>query len=232
MDEDFTYEYRPNTSEANKFAGLAYSASGQFNGTSGCYEMPNISATSNIGTINGVLNLSGREGQKAALEHAIKEAAATFALPNTPGSPLDATGRVGYAPPLGLPQKTLWETAGEVSYAPPLGLPKANASSKAENILLAARTTVMDSGRPVTHGGRQETFTALAKSFTTYLATRKDPSGPIRPKDVAAFMFRVKEVRAEYGQPIFDHFVDMAAYAAIYGELILGEGNATDGEKS
>jgi len=86
----------------------------------------------------------------------------------------------------------------------------------------------MTGSRPQTHGDRFASFNAIAKAMTFYLKNRKDPSGDVRPHDVAAIFMRVKEIRADYGEPIEDHFIDLIGYAAIEGELCLGRGEAPD----
>jgi len=102
-------------------------------------------------------------------------------------------------------------------------MPPPQGSPAAQGILTEALNMTKSSNKPATHGERNASFKAIASAITNYLGNRKNPTGPIRPQDVAAMFLRVKEIRAEYGEPILDHFVDMAAYAAIFGELSLNE---------
>ena len=102
--------------------------------------------------------------------------------------------------------------------APCGGLPPVRPPSldTARGLLKAAES--MTGRRPHTHGDRFASFKAIADAITFYLKNRKDPTGDVRPHDVAAIFLRVKEIRAEYGEPIEDHFIDLIAYAAIEGE--------------
>jgi len=83
--------------------------------------------------------------------------------------------------------------------------------TEAANIVAGARNT--------THGDKERSFDAIARVWTAYLRARKNPEGPIRPHDVAAMMVAMKFCRAEWGEPVRDHAVDAAGYAAIAGEL-------------
>lgn len=91
-------------------------------------------------------------------------------------------------------------------------------TTKAGDMLREAADAV-DGDRNSTHGDKERSFHAIAQDWTAYLATRKDPAGPIRPRDVAHMMNRLKQQRAEWGTAVRDHFVDAAGYAAIAGEL-------------
>lgn len=95
---------------------------------------------------------------------------------------------------------------------------KAAAAFPASSILREA-ADIVDGARPATHGPRERSFNAIAVMWTAYLASRRNPTGPIRTGDVAHMMSLLKKMRAEWGQSIRDHAVDDSAYAAIAGEL-------------
>lgn len=80
-------------------------------------------------------------------------------------------------------------------------------------ILKKAITTVKD--RTDTHGADLKThFAHVAKLWSAYLVIT------VSPADVAAMLQLLKMSRANMGDPrVEDHYVDMAGYAAIMGEL-------------
>jgi len=90
--------------------------------------------------------------------------------------------------------------------------------SKAEELLLRAADLVAGP-RNTTHGDKESSFCAIAEMWTTYLCNRRQPYGPIRPRDVCQMISLLKKMRAEWGTPEEDHFVDDAGYSAIAGEL-------------
>jgi len=96
--------------------------------------------------------------------------------------------------------------------------PSGPTTTKAGDMLREAATAV-DGDRNSTHGDKERSFTAIAQDWTSYLASRQEPNGPIRPRDVAHMMVRLKQQRAEWGATVRDHFVDQAGYAAIAGEF-------------
>ena len=89
--------------------------------------------------------------------------------------------------------------------------------------ILTEAAGIVAGDRNSTHGEKKRSFMAIAKVWTTYLASRRLPVGPIRPVDVAHMMVLLKQQRAEWGTAVRDHFVDSAGYSAIAGELMLGD---------
>lgn len=87
--------------------------------------------------------------------------------------------------------------------------------------ILTEAASIVAGARNETHGNKERSFVAIAAMWTAYLAARRDPSGPIRPADVAQMMVLLKQRRAEWGAATMDHFVDSAGYSAIAGELML-----------
>lgn len=80
----------------------------------------------------------------------------------------------------------------------------------------AARIVAGD--RNTTHGEKERSFTLIADLWNAYLEGRREWS-PIRPVDVAQMMVLLKVARSIQGTMQRDHFLDMAGYAAIAGEL-------------
>lgn len=87
--------------------------------------------------------------------------------------------------------------------------------------ILTEAATIVAGPRNDTHGDKERSFVAIAAMWTAYIAARRDPSGPIRPADVAQMMVLLKQQRAEWGTPTMDHYVDSCGYSAIAGELVL-----------
>jgi hypothetical protein len=87
--------------------------------------------------------------------------------------------------------------------------------------MLSEAASIVAGDRNSTHGDKERSFVAIAEMWTAYLLTRKDPYGPVRPHDVAQMMVHLKQMRAEWGTPTRDHFVDQCGYSAIAGELLL-----------
>jgi hypothetical protein len=110
----------------------------------------------------------------------------------------------------------------------PLPAPSPRPQAPTAADMLSKAATIVAGDRNVTHGDKRVSFTAIAAAWEFYLKGRKNPDGPVRPQDVSIMMERLKELRAEYGQQVEDHWLDGAAYIAIAGELSLGEG-ASDG---
>jgi len=95
----------------------------------------------------------------------------------------------------------------------------------AGTILDKARTAVT-TDRSVTHGPKERSFEAIAGLWNSYLQARPKPiieypDGLPRlfSRDVALMMVLLKIGRSIQGTPVEDHFVDMAGYAAVAGEL-------------
>ena len=88
--------------------------------------------------------------------------------------------------------------------------------------MLHEAADIVSGNRAGTHGEAERSFTAIAELWTAWLQSRKypDPVG-LRASDVAMMMVLLKACRAEWGTPVRDHFVDMAGYAGLAGELAL-----------
>lgn len=85
--------------------------------------------------------------------------------------------------------------------------------------ILREAAGIVDGARNQTHGDKERSFEAIGRVWTAYLFARRRPNDPIRPHDVAHMMVLMKQQRAEWGEPVRDHFVDGAGYSAIAGEL-------------
>lgn len=84
--------------------------------------------------------------------------------------------------------------------------------------MLAEAAGIVDGARQQTHGPRERSFGFIAALWSAYTGH------PITPRDVAVMMVLLKIGRAQSGAPIRDHWVDMAGYAALAGELAQEEG--------
>lgn len=78
---------------------------------------------------------------------------------------------------------------------------------------------ILDEAKRITSGDRQRDYDhpkpnheRIAAMWNTYLAVRKEPSGPIAAEDVAAMMILLKIVRNCH-TPKRDNAVDIAGYA-------------------
>lgn len=93
--------------------------------------------------------------------------------------------------------------------------------------LLCHAADLVDGARNRQHGDKERSFAAIADFWNVYLKhqpakyiRRSNGHGsPLDAADVAAMMVLMKLARSLYGEPIPDHFIDMAGYAAILGEL-------------
>jgi hypothetical protein len=88
-------------------------------------------------------------------------------------------------------------------------------STRAGEILRGA-ADIVDGARNSQHGDKERSFECIAEAWAWYIGHMKQE---ITPKDVANMMVLLKIGRSLYGEPITDHFMDMAGYAAIAGEL-------------
>lgn len=118
--------------------------------------------------------------------------------------------------------KNLTRVSAEVqSTAPagtiPKGAPKPDGADAGRILDTAREATTKD--RSVTHGAKERSFVQIAGAWNWYLAARKDPSAPITATDTANMMVLLKIARSVQGVPVMDHYVDMAGYAAVAGEL-------------
>lgn len=87
--------------------------------------------------------------------------------------------------------------------------------------MLSEASRIVEGVRNTQHGDKERSFQAIATVWSVYLAARRDPTGPIRPHDVCQMMVLQKMMRAEWGAPIRDHFVDQAGYSGIAGEIAI-----------
>ena len=93
-----------------------------------------------------------------------------------------------------------------VTYLPP--------DTKKERILKLALDTVQS--RELTHGECVENNKNIAELWSAYLGV------PLTADEVALMMVLLKIARTKSNTKVEDHFVDMAGYAAIAGEIVLG----------
>jgi hypothetical protein len=85
--------------------------------------------------------------------------------------------------------------------------------------ILSEAARIVEGVRNQQHGDKERSFVAIAIMWDAYLSARRVPQGRIRAQDVAHMMALMKKMRAEWGSPIRDHFVDDAGYTGIAGEL-------------
>ncbi len=86
--------------------------------------------------------------------------------------------------------------------------------SEKEKILDGAMAAVGE--REFTHGECVENNKNIAELWTAYLGV------PITADEVAVMMILLKIARTKSRTAVKDHYVDMAGYAAIAGEIVLG----------
>jgi hypothetical protein len=99
---------------------------------------------------------------------------------------------------------------------------QAPASGIAAAGILREAAGIVEGARNATHGDKERSFQAIAGMWNAYLAARKNPSALIQPVDVSNMMVVLKIGRSVQGEAVRDHYVDMAGYAAISGELQAG----------
>lgn len=95
----------------------------------------------------------------------------------------------------------------------------ADESNMSAGDMLRKAAEIVDGSRNTTHGNKERSFEAIATLWNTYLGMTSDVSHYITGKDVAWMMVLLKIARSHNGQPVDDHFIDAAGYAAIAGEL-------------
>ena len=84
---------------------------------------------------------------------------------------------------------------------------------RAAAALLAEAAELAGGERSRQHGPARQTLGLTAELWSAYLGI------DVQVADVALLMALLKIARARTGAPILDHFVDMAGYAGIAGEL-------------
>lgn len=85
--------------------------------------------------------------------------------------------------------------------------------------ILTEAARIVAGTRHDTHGAAERSFGLIAGFWTLYLSHRADPGAPVSGSDVAVMMALLKVARSVCGQAVADHFVDMAGYAGLAGEL-------------
>ena len=92
--------------------------------------------------------------------------------------------------------------------------------------ILSEAAGIVEGVRNQQHGDKERSFVAIANMWQAYLENRRIPPHSdglgIRARDVATMMALMKMMRAEWGTPLRDHFVDMAGYSGIAGEIAIG----------
>lgn len=79
--------------------------------------------------------------------------------------------------------------------------------------MLRSAADIVDGARNATHGNKRQNMQHTADMWSAYLGY------PITAEQVAICMVLVKVSRTKCGTAIDDHYVDMAGYAAIAGEV-------------
>ena len=79
---------------------------------------------------------------------------------------------------------------------------------------LATAASLIGGDRNATHGSIADNMQKVANLWNAYLGTTS-----IEAKDAAIMLALLKAARIRTGQPSDDHFIDMAGYAAIAGEV-------------
>lgn len=82
--------------------------------------------------------------------------------------------------------------------------------------ILRQAADIVDGPRNAQHGDKERSFECIAEGWAWYISHMNKN---MTAKDVANLMVLLKVARSLYGEPITDHFLDMAGYAAIAGEL-------------
>lgn len=93
---------------------------------------------------------------------------------------------------------------------------------------LTTAAQIVAGARNTTHGDKERSFSGIAAMWNAYLANRPRKTATLDGEDVAHMMVLMKMMRGQFGTPVDDHFIDMAGYAAIAGEIAMGIGATTD----
>lgn len=80
--------------------------------------------------------------------------------------------------------------------------------------LLSIAAKLITGSRAESHGDLAENFKRISNMWNAYLGTNL-----INSKDVAIMMALMKAARAKTGNNLEDHFIDMAGYSAIAGQV-------------
>lgn len=94
---------------------------------------------------------------------------------------------------------------------------------KAGEILTTA-AGIVEGSRQQTHGQKERSFNTIASLWNSYLRARGITTCRLlEGVDVAHMMMLLKLGRTIEGEPSADHWVDMAGYAGLAGELLTNE---------
>jgi len=86
--------------------------------------------------------------------------------------------------------------------------------------ILKEAANIVEGQRQTTHGPKERSFAVIAQFWMIYLAGRRGRAGCyINAQDVAAMMALLKVSRSIQGTATRDHYVDLAGYGAIAGEI-------------
>lgn len=110
-----------------------------------------------------------------------------------------------------------------------LGTDESPADEAPEDPVPSMRAQILREAERIIYGDREDEYgspavnlQATADLWSAYL--ERQLNAPIKPYDVALMMVLLKVSRAKNGgQTSIDHFVDIAGYAAIAGELLAGK---------
>ena len=87
---------------------------------------------------------------------------------------------------------------------------------KRQDILDTAKN-IITNDRATTHGGAEDSFSAIAAMWSAYLG------GDITEHDVCAMMVLLKVARIKGNAKHLDSWIDIAGYSAIGGEISGGD---------
>tara|TARA_R110001606_G_scaffold336026_1_gene483989 strand:+ start:2996 stop:3319 length:324 start_codon:yes stop_codon:yes gene_type:complete len=96
-----------------------------------------------------------------------------------------------------------------------------------DDILLEAMQCITVD-RAATHGDAEDSFQTIADVWSWWLCNRPLPDDPLTPADVAMMMVLFKVGRISGNSTHEDNYVDLAGYAALAGEISLGEAPSSE----
>lgn len=85
---------------------------------------------------------------------------------------------------------------------------------------LTRAASIVGGDRQRSHGAPERNFATIARYWGLWLGDRL--TGPLAPDDVAMMMALLKISRIQSGTSHDDHYMDLAGYAALAGELAEG----------
>lgn len=89
---------------------------------------------------------------------------------------------------------------------------------KAEEIALKAAELV-GGDRAASHGDKAKNFAAIARLWTAYMKSRRDPETDLDAADIGHMMALLKIARTQSGEFNIDDSIDGAGYIACAGEI-------------